>query len=293
MNIKKQLSKFDTKLRRLRWYSPFWCFVATPFLVVKHVNARRKYINSGAPNKLKSLRNTQTDKRCFIIGNGPSLTTSDLELLQGEVCFAANSIYQIFDKTSWRPNYYLCVDGNFAHDAERIKGLGRCTKFLHASTIRISDAELSEYNVVPIINEPKFFRTLNSIVNYKYHTNIPKEFPFTITVTVNSALLAMSMGFSEIYLLGVDFSYKTAIDRNGNIVVDNAIKSHFEGVDTQRGDIAVFPVDATRACYEELKRFSEDNNVKIVNCTRGGKLEVFQREDLENVLSERNTAWTE
>jgi hypothetical protein len=69
--------------------------------------------------------------------------------------------------------------------------------------------------------------------------------------------------------------------------MEESIQSHFDGVDDKKGDFSVFPVDATRACYEELKRFADSKGVKIVNCTRGGKLEVFPRQSLEEVLSKK------
>lgn len=45
------------------------------------------------------LKNKYQGKRCFIIGNGPSLTAEDLDKLENEICFAANRIYNIFPKT--------------------------------------------------------------------------------------------------------------------------------------------------------------------------------------------------
>ncbi|HJD45240.1 MAG TPA: hypothetical protein H9909_00215, partial [Candidatus Mediterraneibacter norfolkensis] len=56
------------------------------------------------------LKNKHKGERCFVIGNGPSLTAEDLELLKGEITFAANRIYMLFDRTDWRPTYYFCAD---------------------------------------------------------------------------------------------------------------------------------------------------------------------------------------
>ena len=59
---------------------------------------------------LKELKDKYKGKRCFIIGNGPSLTKADLEMLQNEITFATNKIYQIFPQTNWRPTYYGMLD---------------------------------------------------------------------------------------------------------------------------------------------------------------------------------------
>ena len=46
-----------------------------------------------------NLKNKFKNKRCFIVGNGPSLTVQDLDRLVGEDCFAANLIFKIcFEK---------------------------------------------------------------------------------------------------------------------------------------------------------------------------------------------------
>ena len=49
-------------------------------------------------------------KRCFIIGNGPSLTPEDLDVLaeQNEFCIGSNMIHKIYGKTKWRPDY-ICI----------------------------------------------------------------------------------------------------------------------------------------------------------------------------------------
>ena len=49
-------------------------------------------------------------QRCFIVGNGPSLNLEDLNKLKNEKTFAFNRIYYIFDKTEWRPSFYITED---------------------------------------------------------------------------------------------------------------------------------------------------------------------------------------
>lgn len=66
---------------------------------------------------IQKYKNFYDGQRCFIIGNGPSLTISDLEKLKacGEVSIASNSIYNLFSKTEWRPTIYT------VHDFQEIK----------------------------------------------------------------------------------------------------------------------------------------------------------------------------
>ncbi|HQL39176.1 MAG TPA: hypothetical protein PKV95_06830, partial [Anaerolineaceae bacterium] len=46
--------------------------------------------------RLAACRNQHAGKRCFIIGNGPSLRQTDLAKLRGEMTFGLNRIYLAF-----------------------------------------------------------------------------------------------------------------------------------------------------------------------------------------------------
>jgi hypothetical protein len=62
------------------------------------------------------LRGSAAGERCFVIGNGPSLTTSDLDLLRGELAIASNGIFLAYSQTEFRPTYYLVEDTLVAED---------------------------------------------------------------------------------------------------------------------------------------------------------------------------------
>ena len=68
-----------------------------------------KFILRGQ-KRLKKYKGIHCGERCFIIGNGPSLSPQDLEMLRDEICFAANRIYDIYAQTTWRPTYYGIQD---------------------------------------------------------------------------------------------------------------------------------------------------------------------------------------
>ena len=50
---------------------------------------------------LKSVKGKYKGQRCFVLGNGPSLSPDDLNMLKDEITFASNRIYKIFDKQVW------------------------------------------------------------------------------------------------------------------------------------------------------------------------------------------------
>ena len=61
------------------------------------------------------------DNPAYILGNGPSLTVELLDSLIGHVTYACNRIHLIYDKTEWRPTYYVRTEppaGGDIWDAE-------------------------------------------------------------------------------------------------------------------------------------------------------------------------------
>ena len=51
-------------------------------------------------------------KRCFIIGNGPSLNKHDLKLLTNEYTFGVNSLFYKSNETGFMPTFYVVEDSS-------------------------------------------------------------------------------------------------------------------------------------------------------------------------------------
>jgi hypothetical protein len=56
---------------------------------------------------LAGLKDAYRGKRCFIIGNGPSLKRTDLTKLQGEYTFGMNRIYLLFPELGFTTTFFL------------------------------------------------------------------------------------------------------------------------------------------------------------------------------------------
>ena len=62
------------------------------------------------------LKNKYVGKRCFIIGNGPSLNLVDLKKLIREFTFGVNAIYLNYNKMQFDPTFYVVEDYLVAED---------------------------------------------------------------------------------------------------------------------------------------------------------------------------------
>ncbi len=218
--------------------------------------------------ELAKLKDIHKGKRCFIIGNGPSLKTVDLEKLyqSGDICFGSNLIYKSFADTSWRPYYYVLADyiGWKTVNEEAPSAL------LQSKHAFIADFYYNEYaipgnviqfNMLPFKDKRGFSE---DAAEYVYSGG---------TVTYSAMQIAVYLGFKEIYLLGVDCG-------NNHFYKDGKE----EACDKDAWDPRNFNVSYWLAAYRIAKDYADSHGIKIYNATRGGALEVFERVDFDSLF---------
>ena len=228
---------------------------------------------------LQSLKGKYAGKRCFIIGNGPSLRAEDLDRLQDEYTFAFNRIYYIFDQTQWRPTFYCTQDSKIAKaSCKEMKEKIRIPYFFAPINLKwYEDVDLeSDYFFSPKQAGGKI---------PDFCENIPHQIGVGNTVAYTAMQLAVYMGFTEIYLLGIDHSFAVYQDKDGNIIKDAEAKDYFCDQYNQDKDQLFIPkLDISTLSYLAARDYASGHAVTIYNATRGGKLEVFPRVDFDSLF---------
>lgn len=226
--------------------------------------------------ELQKFKNLYTNKRCFIIGNGPSLNVDDLDVLKvnNEICFGSNWIIKIFEKTGWRPNYYVIVNYNFMRQMPQnmIASNGEKIITFHADFFSEKITEKNNmyaYQAIPYEENKLSFS--DDIIEGVYSSH---------TVTYDMIQIAAYMGFNEIYLLGVDCNDGS----NHFYKADDLDKSKLENRTTFDDSGWNELYDVWIKGYKEAEVFSRQNNFRIFNATRGGALEVFERVNFDNLF---------
>lgn len=241
---------------------------AYPFVNAKRWRANIAYVHADESKKIRILRNSQKGKRCFIIGNGPSLKVDDLENLDNEVTFASNRIYRIFDKTNWKPDYYVAFEPEFVTQNidELLKIPVKKTLFLNNRAFRKNAT-----NVYWINCTSKFCVKKETTKSILFSEDISKYIGDGYSVTYTMLQIAMYMGFSEIYLLGMDHN-------------KNDTKTTHYYTDKKEDFRTPTFWDGIEYAYSKADKYAEKKGIKIVNITRGGELEVFHRKSINEVL---------
>lgn len=216
---------------------------------------------------LEKFKNINCGKRCFIIGNAPSLRYSDLEILRqmGEICFGVNRIYKAFDKTKWKPDYYLAVDSIICendHDIIEALEMEKFVRYFFGSKDWKSQ-NLYEFCGISS-NEVGF---TSDIVKGIYIGN---------TVIYDAMQIAYYMGFKEIYLLGVDLDFSKKISEQGR---------HFYKETNKNERLMEGNLDYILHAFKYAADFLEKEGVKLRNLSRAGNWGEIKREDFDDVIS--------
>ncbi|MGN0371149.1 MAG: 6-hydroxymethylpterin diphosphokinase MptE-like protein [Butyrivibrio sp.] len=265
-------------LYRLKQIS-FVRVISYPFVKVKDLFDKIKYKKTHSYNFFKACRNMYEGKRCFIIGNGPSLRPEDLGKIQDEISFASNRIFYIFDQTKWRPTYYMCTDKEIiSSNYKKIKELNLDNILLskYAQKFIWDDDNAIKYMIMSRVMLPKKYRLK------KISEDVSKKFSPVPTVTCSAIELAIYMGFKEIYLLGMDNNYNIK-NKSGAKVINS--DSYFKGMKAESVTIGDNNTKEARDYYYEVyRKEAEKHGVKIYNATRGGMLEVYERVNFDDII---------
>ena len=104
-------------------------------IISRYRNFKRNHFDKFEGKPLRKLKGIHEGKRCFIIGNGPSLKADDLTMIKDnrEISFAFNRIFHIFSETDWRPTYYISQDEKMlAGSQKEVRDLEAEIKFIPA-----------------------------------------------------------------------------------------------------------------------------------------------------------------
>lgn len=236
-------------------------------------------------SRIRALRNVHRGRRCWVIGNGPSLTGQDLSLLAGEVTFASNCFFLLFEKLNWRPTYYLVEDHLVAEDnAGTINGLRDTLKIFPRDLRSVLPPGESTTHVEFVRGEypgfPRFSHRCDRMVYWGG------------TVTYMMLQVAAWMGCNPIYLIGTDLTYNVPTHVDGDEITScGPDMNHFHPDYFGPGKRWHDPrVDTMQRCFNHAYEVLRRRGVALYNATQGGKLEDLPRARYEDVLGKHGPA---
>lgn len=251
--------------------------------IINALVGKRKKIKYVSTEKLKLINNKHQGQRCFIIGNGPSLKNVDMSKLKNEITFSVNGIYHIPD---FRPYYYLIVSKEFEmYNRKDIRKVEAKIKFFRKDHVNLDNKKDNILWYDFVLPDPK-----NKEVPEYFSCDPSEKLVCGGTVLFLCLQLAYYMGFTEVYLLGVDHNVprEGVHERGGRrITVDKEDDIHFHRNYIKPGQSYHFDLCAMERGYQLAKHAFESKGRHIYNCTKGSKLEVFEQVDFGSLFSSK------
>lgn len=229
----------------------------------------------GQRTQVRSFAGRHRGETCAIIGNGPSLKQTPLELLSGVSVFSLNRLYLMFDQLAFLPSYHVVVNRHVVSQcAGELKALD-LPVFTTLSNLGDLQGGSATTFAFPSISGPRFDETpLMGLWEGG-------------TVTYVAMQLAYFMGFEKVLLVGVDHSFSTKGPANQLVESSGDDANHFDPRYFGKGFKWQLPdLNSSEIAYSLARASYQAAGREIVDCTVGGKLDVFRKSSLEDELGD-------
>lgn len=272
----------------------------------------KRYARGRFKNEYAYLKNNErfkgiyAGKRCFVLGNGPSLKEKDISFLKDELCITVNQ--------AARADYYKIINPQFHFISD--------PKFFELDLEKPTDREVFTFfeNINQNGNEPKCFVPIqfrsfvaDTLLDEKldmYYFNpsltmcenlctdidFTRFVPGSNTVVHYAIMLAVYMGCTEIVLLGCDctlvlrdiqdmldiplnsYSYRITENEKKRL---NELNSQRDIVDILEANAMVFKQ------YKVLGEYCKKRNIMLLNATPISLLNTVPRINLSDISTYR------
>lgn len=271
------MSKFDVKDQVDRgMYAAFNIMSQTAFFFKFKI---RKLVRKNI-----SFKDRHLGQRCFIIGTGPSineLTNNEVDTLKNEIVFAVNSFYKSDKLNPIIPAYYSLFDNYYWDENSAFKSAFKeiAEKYNRRSIF------LTNYKAQQLVDELNLdeqqvflYSKIYPLKHIDY--NLTENMHITMNVVSTSILVAIYMGFKEIYLLGCDYnSFATTVTTH---CYDDSDEDEVE-IKNRLGFLLKF-YHLTTEFHYLIARLAKLKSIKVINITNGSLLDAYPRKQKNDIL---------
>jgi hypothetical protein len=241
--------------------------------------------------KNKELKRIHAGRRCFLVGNGPSLNSQDVLLLRDEVKIVVNQFYLHPQIQQINPTYWVLADPLYWRSPQ-----DQFLPFVRG----VRDAGLSVKLFMPtgahqlIAETPLGSQITPHFLHFDSKRGIHQEIDFSQPVPTYgqnvmsvALMLAFHLGCNPIYFMGCDHS-------NWAWTRDKIEHTHFHAEEKapigmghkMSFDELQVTIKVQQFQYLQLLKYADQRGFRVFNATRGGELNLFPRIDFETLFSQ-------
>jgi hypothetical protein len=268
-------------------------------LALRVALGRRGIYPTEDERRLSRLKNAHAGRRCFVVGNGPSLRLQDLTPLRDEITFVTNFFPLHPQCALICPTYYCVSDSGFFQGTtrgfhpelyrvltQRARSAAKFFPRRFKAALRRSGQFADQ--VVYYVGHDLSYETSDG---HPVHANVFGETYGGCSVVIDYCLpMAGLMGIRDVYLLGCDCDYGSG---DGSDESGDGGRRHFYAPDQHT--LPAPPSAWMKRCwgpdglafqaYEKTKVTLQAQGCRVYNATAGGRLEVFPRVSYEDVVA--------
>jgi uncharacterized Rossmann fold enzyme len=224
--------------------------------------------------RMTEFKDNHQGKRCFIIGNGPSLRQTDLSKLKNEFTFGMNRIYLLFPELGFTTSYFVSINDlvieQFAEDIAALP----IPKFI---------AWHSNRHFQRFPEDMIFLYTTYTGPRFAY--DMTRRIWEGATVTNVALQLAYYMGFQQVILIGIDHNFASKGDANKTVVSQGEDPNHFSPNYFGQGFRWQLPdLDTSEVGYSLAHDAYRKAGREVIDATVSGKLTIFPKADYNSLF---------
>jgi hypothetical protein len=227
-------------------------------------------------DRLAAMQGRYAGQTAWLIGNGPSVRTEDLDRLAGKLSFAFNRFHLAYPRTAFRPTFTL------TGDTQMIVDFGQDIVSQSAGEVFVAHPTRPDI--------PGEFCWIRSV--YVFPALFSRDPTRWITPGGSSLYVAMQIAFylgvRRFYLYGVDFTFDFTLDPGATDLNRAAFGDDNHFIADYRGGKPWTPpsLENILSSFMAARQLMEGEDGFIRNATHGGALGVLDRVDFEAALAD-------
>ena len=226
--------------------------------------------------RIRAFHDHHRGKSCFVIGNGPSLKSMDLQRLNSRYVFGVNHIYLLFDRMRLDLSYHVVTDPRAVQVALPQLRAQAWPTFVGWDAGHQYLSDCSHVHFLRMLPSPSGRRVTDQVL---FNRDITRGMWDGGTVTYAALQLAFYMGFETVYLIGIEPTTRDEAEGPGLSPPMAHFDDRYPGF--RRGPDSL----AMEIAYRLAKYAYRSSGRRILDATVNSRLGVFETVSYEDALA--------